>query len=98
MLLRFVLDSLSSDAIWSMLTPGERKKFTRAMENPKGQMAQDLLASEHLEKDIDEPWWEVSDDPLDAPSTLKPKMLQLPPSMLKAPPSLHLLYNTCAIW
>jgi len=83
-----------------MLTPEERKKFTRAMENPESQMAQELLASEQLEKDIDDPWWKASDGLFDAPSTLLPvvEMLQLPPSMLKAPPSPNLLYNTCAIW
>lgn len=98
-----LLECLSSDAIWSMLSPEERKKFTKAMENPESQLAHELLASEQLEKDMDEPWWETSDGFLDSPNSdhpaiSKPRMLQLPSSMLKATPSTHLLYNTCAIW
>jgi hypothetical protein len=85
-----------------MLTPAEQKKFSKAMENPKSQLAQELLASEQLAKDIDEPWWEASDllDPpnIHHPNASKPKMLQLPSSMLKAIASPYLLYNTFAIW
>ena len=93
------IDSLSSETIWLMLNPEERKKFTKAMENPSSQLAQELLASEQLEKDIDEPWWQISDSPSPHDrTTSKPTMLQLPSSMMRSTPSHSLLYNTCAIW
>jgi hypothetical protein len=103
MFLIHISDSLSSDAIWSMLTPEERKEFSKAMGNPESRLAQELLANEQLEKDVDEPWWEASDNLPDSPTSCRrgasrPEMLQLPSSMLKATPSHQLLYNTCALW
>ena len=94
-------DSASSDAIWSMLTPEERNKFTKALEDPSSQLAQELLASERLEKEIKQPWWKapvLDEDGLRRFGS-KPEMLEIPPSMIQPIPVGHpLVYNTCALW
>ncbi|PCH44112.1 hypothetical protein WOLCODRAFT_164926 [Wolfiporia cocos MD-104 SS10] len=53
------LDSASYDDIWAALTPAERDKFMRALQDPNSELAQQLLASEELEKERTEPWWEM---------------------------------------
>jgi hypothetical protein len=42
-----------------MLTPAERSKFMKAFDDPTSELAQQLLSSELLDKDIEEPWWEI---------------------------------------
>lgn len=96
-----LLDSASSDAIWSMLTPEERNKFTKALEDPSSQLAQELLTSERLEQGIKQPWWEapvLNEDGLRRFGS-KPEMLEIPPSMIQPIPVGHpLIYNICALW
>ncbi|PCH44107.1 hypothetical protein WOLCODRAFT_133088 [Wolfiporia cocos MD-104 SS10] len=53
------LDSASYDDIWAALTPAERDKFMRALQDPNSELTQQLLASEELEKERIEPWWET---------------------------------------
>ncbi|THH27793.1 hypothetical protein EUX98_g6390 [Antrodiella citrinella] len=54
------IDHASYDEIWSALTPAERDKFMKALGDPTSDLAQQLLSSEELEKQIIEPWWERS--------------------------------------
>ncbi|GBE86234.1 hypothetical protein BKA93DRAFT_816514 [Sparassis latifolia] len=53
------LESVSSEELWAKLTPAERDKFLRALGDPSSELAQQLLASEELEKARVEPWWEA---------------------------------------
>jgi len=62
----YATESASHDEIWAKLTPDERKKFMKAFEDPTSELAQQLLASELLEKEIQEPWWEGTDAEVDA--------------------------------
>ncbi|KAF9531708.1 hypothetical protein CPB83DRAFT_82223 [Crepidotus variabilis] len=101
------LDSASEEAIWAALTPEERKKFLKALEDPTSQLAQDLLASSDLDKELEDPWWEASTvDPSDEPVAKgiphkygsRPPMMTIPQSMIKPVPSGHpLVYNMCSI-
>lgn len=104
---------MSSDALWSMLTPEERSKFTKLFNDPTSELAQQLLSSEQLENVIQEPWWEVSvvgegkdhtfpqsrDEPVPRRFDAGPNMMKIPLSMVKPITSGHpLVYNMCAIW
>lgn len=55
-----LLASASSDELLRLLTKEERDKFFKAVKDPAGQLAQQLLASEELWSVRQEPWWEVS--------------------------------------
>ncbi len=86
----------------------ERNKFMKALKNPTGELAQELLANEQVEKEIQGPWWEApalsdngqfSDDGLSRCFGSKPEIVEIPPSLLKPIPAGHsLLYNICAVW
>lgn len=103
---------MSSDVLWSMLTPDERSKFVKVFNDPNSDLAQQLLSSERLEKEIQEPWWEApiaGEDEGTFPqncgqsvprrSGARPDMMKIPASMVKPIPSGHpLVYNMCAIW
>ena len=97
-------ESASPDALWSILTPEERNKFLKALDNPSSGLGQQLLASEELERDLVKPWWEervVGGDPLPATSKRfgsRPEFMNVPSSMVQPHPSGPLLiYNICAI-
>ena len=81
-----------------MLSPEQRSKFMKAVQAPESQLAQQLLASEELDRDRREPWW--NDTEFDNPNYLRPKRMTIPSTLLKAPPmnGPSLLYNICAIW
>lgn len=71
-------DSASYDEMWNALTPAERERFLRALDDPHSELAQQLLASEDLEKEQIEPWWEAAataevEDPTGSSSTRPPK-------------------------
>jgi hypothetical protein len=99
------LDSISSDHLWSILTPEEREKFMRALDNPSSELAQQLLASDVLDSGRLEPWWEVPSVD-DATNTLsskrygaKPEAMPIPSTLPKVPlTGSPLLYNICALW
>lgn len=48
-------DMSSSNTLWSILTEEERKKFMKAIDDPNSELAQQILASEDLEKEIQSP-------------------------------------------
>lgn len=66
------IDQASHDELWAALNPAEREKFLCAVNDPNSELAQQLLASEELEKAQIEPWWELeSRSPVDEqPSAL----------------------------
>ena len=84
-----------------MLTSAERSKFITALNDPTGELAQQLLASESLEKEIQSPWWEIprpSEDDRQTRHDAKPRMMKVPMSMINPNRTGHpLVYNICAI-
>jgi hypothetical protein len=85
-----------------VLTPGERKNFLHALDNPNGDLAQRLLASEELEQQRLEPWWEApplgDEEPNAKRYGTEPLLMTVPPSMIKpVNQGLSLMYNLCAI-
>ncbi|TCD69468.1 hypothetical protein EIP91_007594 [Steccherinum ochraceum] len=105
------LEHASYDEIWSALSPAERDKFTKALGDPSGDLAQQLLSSEELEEDLIEPWWERHADDVAQERTAFPRTKQYgePPPPLSVPPTMmnasaassasspSLLYNIAAI-
>ncbi|KAF7342012.1 hypothetical protein MVEN_01788400 [Mycena venus] len=95
------LESTSPDHLWNLLTPSEREKFLKVMEDPSSEVALQLLASEELEVEKQEPWWTAED--LSEPPT---KHYGAPPDPIEVPPSLttpnrtapSLIYNICAVF
>ncbi|KAF8159586.1 hypothetical protein B0H34DRAFT_410077 [Crassisporium funariophilum] len=99
------LDSTSPDALWSMLTAEERAKFMQAFDDPSSELAQQLLASESLETDIQKPWWEASSEsdesddddseteekqsPARRRHGARPRMMRIPLSMVKPVQKVH---------
>ncbi|KAI0773226.1 hypothetical protein BD413DRAFT_603588 [Trametes elegans] len=57
------LDCASYEELWSALTPAEREKFLRALDDPNSELAQQLLASEELEREQVDPWWDAAIEP-----------------------------------
>ncbi|KDQ25058.1 hypothetical protein PLEOSDRAFT_1078943 [Pleurotus ostreatus PC15] len=51
------LDSTLPDDLWTLLTPSQQQKFLKALQDPSSELAQQLLASEQIEKDTVLPWW-----------------------------------------
>ncbi|KAF8637587.1 hypothetical protein AX17_002656 [Amanita inopinata Kibby_2008] len=95
------LDTAQADALWSLLNEKERSKFLKALEDPNSELAQQLLASEELEKDLQNPWWQDID--LGGTSettylTSRPQPILVPSSMVRPSSSLPpLAYNVCAM-
>ncbi|KAI0076593.1 hypothetical protein K474DRAFT_1684749 [Panus rudis PR-1116 ss-1] len=105
------LENASYDELWAALTPAERDKFMKALNDPSSELAQTLLTSEELERQKIEPWWEAPADiePSDDTPSIsplryghKPRMMSIPEAVVKAAaanantgPSL--LYNLCSV-
>ena len=90
-----------------MLTPEEKKRFLKVFDDPTSELAQQLLSSDQLEKEIKEPWWEapsIENGGEAYPSGARqhgprPHMMDIPASMIKPVPTGHpLVYNMSAIW
>ncbi|KAJ7777882.1 hypothetical protein DFH07DRAFT_1036143 [Mycena maculata] len=97
------LESTSPDDLWALLTPAEREKFLKAMEDPSSGLALQLLSSEELESEKQDPWWARSavSENIAGPSANRygdpPDPIQIPPSLAspkRSGPSL--IYNICA--
>lgn len=97
----------SYDDVWSALTPAQRDKFLRALNDPHSDLAKQLLTSEELKNEIVEPWWtRPSDGPTNQGASLrygeKPSMMTIPPAVFRAADSAaakgpSLLYNIFAV-
>lgn len=90
-----------------MLTKEERSRFMNAFDDPNSALALQLLSSEQLEKDSQDPWWEASEliEDENESSTFgrrtgpRPEIMDIPVTMIRAVPTGHpLVYNMCAIW
>lgn len=101
------IDSLSPETMWEMLTPAERRKFVKALENPSSELAQTLLASKQLEVEIEQPWWINGVEDFDREHLSqeakeierRPTPIRAPQSMVKpVPPGHPLVFNLLAIW
>ncbi|CAL1715449.1 unnamed protein product [Somion occarium] len=107
------IESASYDEIWSALTPEERDNFLKALNEPSSELAQQLLASEELQKQKIDPWWEAPNEDTEEDSlersliSLKkygkrPTMVEIPDNIVSASAkSLNtgpsLLYNITAV-
>ncbi|KAG6890083.1 hypothetical protein C0995_012032 [Termitomyces sp. Mi166 len=96
------LDTTSTADMWSKLTPAEQAEFLKIMEDPNSDHARQLLASEELENERREPWWDVpalqSDDLLSRRYGTKPELIPVSASMVKPIPNgPPLYYNICAV-
>ncbi|KAJ7757080.1 hypothetical protein B0H16DRAFT_1721544 [Mycena metata] len=100
------LESMPPENLWAILTPAEREKFLKVMEDPSSDLAMELLASEELEVEKQDPWWSAPVIPmqdLPGPST---KRYGVPPNPIGIPSSLaspnpvgpSLIYNICAVF
>lgn len=85
----------------------------KALEDPDSELAQQLLASEELERERVNPWWETptasgSEDPSGEETERKegappPPIIPIPAPLVKqsannALSGPLLLYNICAVW
>lgn len=77
------------------------------MNDPASGLAQQLLASEELENESCEPWWEASiveSDDADGIARsrrfgTRPEAMEIPLAMIKPiSTGVPLFYNVCAIW
>lgn len=96
---------MTPDGLWAILTPEEREKFMKALDNPAGELAQQLLASEELESERIQPWWEASSlNDISATGSAKrygavPEAMPMPSNVAKTLPSgSPLIYNITAVW
>ncbi|KAJ7177894.1 hypothetical protein C8R46DRAFT_1075220 [Mycena filopes] len=100
------LESTSPEHLWTILTPAEREKFLKVMEDPSSDLALQLLASEDLEVEKREPWWAAPTIPTENIHGRSPKRYGVLPEPIGIPPSLtspnpagpSLLYNICAVF
>lgn len=102
-------DNVSYDQLWEVLTPAERQKFLGALNDPSSDIAQSLLASEDLDDQIIQPWWDAPpQDEVPQGKTLlkryghRPQMLEIPEAVLRAartasPSGPSLLFNIFAV-
>ncbi|KAI9062579.1 hypothetical protein FKP32DRAFT_1573971 [Trametes sanguinea] len=68
------LDSASYEELWAVLTPAEREKFLSALNDPNSELAQQLLASEELEREQVDPWWDAPVDNAEPEPTATPSV------------------------
>lgn len=104
-----IVGSASADKIWAVLTPEERTRFTRAVQDPGSELAKTLLTSPDLAEDIHAPWWVTlpstpqANAPVSCPAR-PPDVMTIPEALLTAsaspshtPPTFPLAYNLVAI-
>ncbi|KAG8942464.1 hypothetical protein FRC04_003632 [Tulasnella sp. 424] len=100
------LDSADPDFILSLLSDSQREAFLKTVQDPNGERAQELLASDEIHESLVLPWWTtpaVGDDHPPPASGRRfgpePEMLELPQTLLdNAPPSkVSLLHNVFAL-
>jgi hypothetical protein len=104
-----IVGSASADKIWAVLTPEERTRFTRAVQDPGSELAKTLLTSPDLAEDIHAPWWVTlpstpqANAPVSYPAR-PPDVMTIPEALLTAsaspshtPPAFPLAYNLVAI-
>lgn len=94
------LDAMPTDELWELLSPEQRARFMEAVNNPEGEMAKTLLASEEVARDMRPPWWETHahGEPATSQDTT-PLPVRIPTRMIKPLPEeqVSLVYNYVAI-
>jgi len=103
------LGSASADKLWAVLSPEERARFTRAVQEPGSELAKTLLTSPDLAEDIHAPWWVTlpstpqANAPVSRPAR-PPDVMAIPEALLTASaspshdhPAFPLAYNLVAI-
>ncbi|KAK7687637.1 hypothetical protein QCA50_008852 [Cerrena zonata] len=55
------LENITHEQLWSALNPEERDRFMKALGDPSSELTQQLLASDELDKQRIEPWWDAPD-------------------------------------
>ncbi|KAG6821468.1 hypothetical protein H0H93_010192 [Arthromyces matolae] len=92
-------EATSTADIWSKLTPAEQNHFLEVMGDPNSDRAKQLLASEELENERCEPWWEAP--PLNTSSRrygTRPDIIPVPAAMVNPiPTGPPLYYNVVAV-
>ncbi|OSD04711.1 hypothetical protein PYCCODRAFT_1475794 [Trametes coccinea BRFM310] len=68
------IDSVSYEELWAVLTPAEREKFLSALNDPNSELAQQLLASEELEREQVDPWWDAPSDDVESEISTTPSI------------------------
>ncbi|KAK7042321.1 hypothetical protein R3P38DRAFT_2889760 [Favolaschia claudopus] len=93
------MESTSPDQLWTLLTADEREKFLKAMENPSSELALQLLASEELSVEKQEPWWSAAASGISsAQHETIPDPIEIPTSLASLNrPGPPLIYNICAV-
>ncbi|KAI0642320.1 hypothetical protein C8Q79DRAFT_1013608 [Trametes meyenii] len=88
-------DSASYEELWEALSPSERDKFLRALNDPDSELARQLLASEELERERVDPWWQTfaetepknlsppSSGPTGRKNGPKPSIMSIPEPLVK---------------
>ncbi|KAG9044176.1 hypothetical protein FS837_008683 [Tulasnella sp. UAMH 9824] len=102
------LDSADPDFILSLLSDSQRKAFLKTVQDPTGEPAQELLASDEIHKYLFLPWWTKPSGELGDGSPLatgtwqfggKPDMLELSQALLNnaLPSKFSLFHNVFAL-
>ncbi len=84
------VESDSADKIWAALTPEERARFTRAVQDPTSELSKTLLTSPDLADDIPAHWWTSpsTTPPVNTPAprpAQPPDLITIPKFLLAAP-------------
>ncbi|KAI6035863.1 hypothetical protein EDC04DRAFT_3032527, partial [Pisolithus marmoratus] len=99
------IDSASADELLERLTNKERDTFFKLLRDPASALAQKLLSSTDLDKELQAPWWDSPQVPIDDLDTTttryghRPPLMEVPPGLKRwNPESPSLLYNICSVF
>lgn len=99
------IESASADELLDRLTKEERDTFFKLLRDPASELAQNLLSSVELDRELQAPWWDspqLPNDDLDTAATRyghQPPLMEVPPGLRRwNPESPSLLYNICAVF
>ncbi|KIJ34956.1 hypothetical protein M422DRAFT_262918 [Sphaerobolus stellatus SS14] len=97
------LDEADSNALWALLSPSRREAFLKAMKDPESELAQQLLASEELHRNLHKPWWEspsLDEETLEQTSEYgkPPKTMAIPENLILVAVKAPIIYNITALF
>ena len=90
-----LLDSVSPDELWNLLSEDQRAKFFKTVGDPSSDLAKQLLADGGFFHKNYTPWWSRED-----PTVECPVVMNIPHTVVEKLPNNgpSLLYNICAVW